>query len=148
MQPDLLHQLKDVQLPQPISGWPLAPGWYVLLVLLLGLIGVGVVMMRRRLAKKRRQQRIWQQFLAIEAQQNVATAMAYIKQVAITLYPNQQVEQLQGEAWVEFLQASAKLLVIPPELKHALAHAAYQATPANSQALLTVLHSWLEQQSC
>lgn len=148
MQPNLLHQLKDVQLPEPIAWWPLAPGWYILGVLLLCSIGVGIFIYSKRLVRKRRKQRIVRQFSRIQSQQGFSAAMAYIKQVAITLYPTQKVEQLQGEAWVEFLQASAKSLIIPADLKQPLAQAAYQPTPANSQVLLTILQSWLEQQTC
>ena len=32
MQADSLAQLRDIQLPEPISWWPLAPGWWVLII--------------------------------------------------------------------------------------------------------------------
>ena len=33
MENDPLAQLRDIHLPEPILWWPLAPGWWVLIVL-------------------------------------------------------------------------------------------------------------------
>lgn len=35
---DPLAQLKDIHLPTPIGWWPLAPGWYILMGLILFLV--------------------------------------------------------------------------------------------------------------
>lgn len=42
--------LRDLHLPEPVSWWPLAPGWWVLLVLLALLLGYGLyrAYLRRR----------------------------------------------------------------------------------------------------
>ena len=39
----LLSQLRDVHSPEPISWWPLAPGWWILLALCLVLLSVTVL---------------------------------------------------------------------------------------------------------
>ncbi len=38
MQPDLLQQLKDIHLPVEPTWWPPAPGWWVLALIVIGLI--------------------------------------------------------------------------------------------------------------
>lgn len=144
MQPDLLKQLKDVQLPQPISWWPLAPGWYGLFALAFLIALMIFLFYRRRKKRLQRRQRI---VYHLQQLTNVAEAMAYIKQVAINCYPNKEVERLQGDAWVSFLAATATLTMSDP-LKEQLAQAAYQAAPENSEEMLAVLQSWLEQQKC
>ena len=40
---DLLQQLHDIHLPAALGRWPLAPGWLVLLGMLLLLLILGVV---------------------------------------------------------------------------------------------------------
>ena len=148
MQPDLLHQLKDVQLPQPISWWPLAPGWYLVFAfVILCLVGLALLY-RRKLARQRRRQRIIEQFDKLQAQGNVAKAMAYIKQVAINVYPARELETLQGQAWVDFLQSTARSVTLSSHIQQQLGHVAYQATPENPEAIFVALKSWLEQQSC
>ena len=45
---DPLQQLHDIQLPEPISTWPIAPGWIILLLLVLILLSAGIIYLRRR----------------------------------------------------------------------------------------------------
>ena len=47
--PDPLAQLRDIHLPDPISGWPPGPGWWLLALLLLTVLAVlGTWLWRRR----------------------------------------------------------------------------------------------------
>lgn len=144
MQPELLKQLKDVQLPSPISWWPLAPGWYGLLALVIIIALLGLWFYRRHKKRQQRRQRIVQYLQHVN---NFSEAMAYIKQVAINCYPDKSVEHLQGDAWINFL-ASTATLSMSDSLQQQLAQAAYQAAPDNSAKMLAVLQSWLEQQKC
>ena len=47
MKPDL-SQLRDIHLPPPVSWWPLAPGWWLLLGTLLLLTAIAFWLWRRR----------------------------------------------------------------------------------------------------
>ncbi|WP_448096255.1 DUF4381 domain-containing protein [Luteibacter yeojuensis] len=46
-------ELRDIHVPQVSMWWPLAPGWWVLLALLVALVAVLVVFLRRRAAWRR-----------------------------------------------------------------------------------------------
>ena len=61
--------LKDIHLPEAIGWWPLAPGWWILL-LLIGLLIFAVVIWLRRLARqafvKHAQKILMKEFLIIK----------------------------------------------------------------------------------
>ena len=51
-QQDPLSQLRDIHTPDPISWWPLAPGWWILA----GLVIIGLVFLIRWLIKRKNHQ--------------------------------------------------------------------------------------------
>ena len=55
--PDPLSQLRDIHLPEPISPWPPAPGWWILLVLsILLIVGTGYSVARYLNSRKYRRE--------------------------------------------------------------------------------------------
>ena len=54
VQPDWLAQLAPAHVPPPIGWWPLAPGWWALLVLLIAIIAGICVWYRRHPQRLRR----------------------------------------------------------------------------------------------
>jgi len=53
MQPDLLQQLRDLQLPANPTWWPPAPGWWLVAALLLALGWLGVRIALRAYRRRR-----------------------------------------------------------------------------------------------
>ena len=53
LQQVLKQNLKDIHLPPEVGLWPLAPGWWVLLVLILGMLMVTIHKLRQYRAKNR-----------------------------------------------------------------------------------------------
>jgi Domain of unknown function (DUF4381) len=110
-----LSQLRDIHLPQPISWWPLAPGWYFLLGLVL-IIAVMVIIYFVRRNKKTTVGRLALQQLSFLQQQYQANTPGHIiamelskllRQVALAHYPRQKVAHLRGEAWITFLDETS-----------------------------------------
>lgn len=111
-----LAQLKDIHLPEAIGWWPLAPGWYVLIVLICLLITwLGYQAYRHaRYARPKKQALIllatYQQCYAQE--QNAPEACARIsellRRVALVYYPRKDVASLHGDAWLHFLNQTSK----------------------------------------
>jgi hypothetical protein len=128
----VLQQLKDIQQPAPVSWWPLAPGWYILLGLsILLLITVGyflwrhwLKLRRRRLALKQLVElRHW--FAKYTDKQHVASQMSILlKKALLVRYSRQQVAGLYDENWLVFLdevsrskkytQGCGRLLITAP----------------------------------
>ncbi len=100
---DPMAAFKDLQMPDPVSWWPLAWGWWILttLVLLL-LIAAGIYVYRR-------QQRLKAKKQAIYLIENLAEGSSPIelntllKQAFLSYYPRAQVASLSGQAWFDFL---------------------------------------------
>jgi biopolymer transport protein ExbB/TolQ len=146
MQPDLLKQLRDVHLPAPISWWPLAPGWYILFVIFIGLCIFAYFLLRGWQRRKRRRQTILQQFQALVERNDMAAIMALIKQVAINVYTKETVAQLNGQQWIEFLQQHNRKCQLTSEEKMQLVNLAYLPKAVIAPRICQFLQTWLEQQ--
>lgn len=101
----------DIIEPAAIGWWPLAPGWWMLLGLILLILAVLVRWFwrrRRKLAPLRQALREQQQLARQWQQQrdNRATnaaLSALLKRVARHYYPHEDVAALSGSRWQEFL---------------------------------------------
>lgn len=113
-----LEQLRPIHLPDPIGYWPIALGWQLLFILsillLLSGLYVGWRYYHRGLAKREALRLL----LACEqahrldpnTQRSCATIVDLLKRVALVYYPREQVADLYGDAWFDFLQKTSKKL--------------------------------------
>lgn len=94
--------MHDIVVSEPVSWWPLASGWYVLiLVLAMAIIWFGVKTFKQW--KKNAYRRA-----ALRELKSISPAdlPALVKRVSLCIYPREQVATLSGEAWLEFLDQS------------------------------------------
>jgi hypothetical protein len=111
---DPLEQLRDWHLPDPISWWPPAPGWWALSILILA----GLVWLAHRVRRRHRQGAAARSALdelsalraAFSADRD-ARAFAVgisglLRRLALQRFPREQVAGLSGEAWLDFLDAT------------------------------------------
>ncbi|WP_158247214.1 DUF4381 domain-containing protein [Geothermobacter hydrogeniphilus] len=97
--------LRDLHLPPEIGVWPLAPGWWLLVGLLVLLIVAALLLARFR--QRRRFRRL--ALLQLETLKNLhgselAAALSYLlRQAALCHFSPQQVAGLSGEDWLKFL---------------------------------------------
>jgi hypothetical protein len=113
MSDDLLKQLRDIHYPEPISLWPLAPGWYGLLVICLCLLGLGWFLWLRYCKKHELRKivllRIDELMIRQTASQNVAEELSMLlKRAVLAHYPRHEVAALYGEQWLAFLDKTSK----------------------------------------
>lgn len=99
-------QLRDVHLPAAPGWWPLAPGWWLLIG---AVVVIALVVLSIHLFRRRRLQR-WMTLFdrQIQAAQQgpakLAAASELLRRAARRLDP--QAVQLQGEAWLRFLDGT------------------------------------------
>ncbi len=146
-------ELRDIHLPDPISWWPPAPGWWLLLLLpILIYIGWWSVhrWSRRHRLKKNALIELDQLKQAYTNDPNVqrcaSELSALLRRIALVRYPRHQVAALTGEAWLEFLdqntdasspftQGAGRLLITAPFQPHT-------TTPLDE--LFMVCQHWIE----
>ncbi|RUR13837.1 DUF4381 domain-containing protein [Legionella sp. km772] len=113
---DALAQLKDIHLPTSVGIWPLAPGWYVLIIVFFILMaGLSFVAYRRYLnARAKKQALVLLQSYVQQYEQDRNSQLAsariseLLKRVALVYFPRQQVASIHGQEWINFLNATSK----------------------------------------
>jgi len=108
---DPLAQLHPLREPAAIGWWPPAPGWWLLLALVLialGILGWRLLQRHRRNAYRRQGlaalARIRNQWQANNDHRRCLTEVnALLKAVALRAYPRRDIAGLSGDDWQEFL---------------------------------------------
>jgi len=111
MKPDLQQlPLRDIHLPEPVSWWPPAPGWWGILALCLLLLMSTLLIFRfRKNGKLRRASKasIEQVFAEYrthgDPQRLIDELSVLLRRISLSHYPRSKVAGLTGDAWLEFL---------------------------------------------
>jgi hypothetical protein len=143
--------LRDIHLPEPISWWPPAIGWWIVALLILLTITASIWLIRRltrktavKSAKK----------LLLKIQQNthlddhakLAQISILIRRTAISIFPRAQVASLTGNAWLEFLDSSMQDTQFKLGVGRVLSDGPYQqqSETINLDALYSLCLHWLK----
>lgn len=112
---DPLAGLKDIHLPEPISWWPPAPGWWVMAIMLLVAIGFGTFFLMQKLKKNRYRKEGIKELESVLDKANAITAPLFLQEiskimrrVAIQSYGRDKIASLTGEKWLRFLDKTGK----------------------------------------
>ncbi len=146
---DPLAELKDIHLPADISWWPLAPGWWMLMilciVLLAGSYGFYHFVIKKRAYRKAALKELdLLGTAALDPNAYIESVAAIIRRTAICTEKNQsgvtRVAQLQGKAWQEYLQQA-----MPAEQAQIIAVSRYQPVQSlDGQALQKAAREWIK----
>jgi len=110
MQGSQALQLRDIHLPDSVSWWPPAPGYWLILILILLMI-VSVWLFRRWYRQQKLKRVIQNELRRIEQdfqQSNDALRLSrelsvLLRRVSLACFPNSGCESLVGEHWLSFL---------------------------------------------
>lgn len=151
--------LRDIHLPPEISWWPLAWGWW--LVLLLALLGLAALVwwwLKRPAANQRvnisAQASALQELERIEQQYSndpmglVRELSVLLRRIAISLYGRRSVAGLTGVTWLQFLDKQSGSPVFSQRFQQALTELPYRAQGSvDVSALVQEVRQWLSSQS-
>jgi len=134
---ELLEQLADIHLPGPVPFWPPAPGWWLLALLVIALLGWLTYKLLE--ARKQRQicafalQELDKAYTAFENQQSGDPQLlnearlgflnnfnAVLRRVALWHYPKSNIASLGGRAWVDFIREKGESSLLTDEIAKAL----------------------------
>lgn len=155
-------ELRDIHLPDPVSWWPLAPGWWILFTALV--IFVFAALIARKIYQGRQLKReiageleqIKQQFEKSQDKSQLAKSLSILlRRVSITYNPSANVAGLTGNSWLSWLddthdtasrQSSANIK-FQSDTGKVLLSAPYLPEDArlnfDSWELITLCESWL-----
>ncbi len=107
----LLSQLKNIHQPNGVSLFPIAPGWYILAVLIIAITAGLLWWILVRHKYKRQKLQIYT--LLTDIQNNNSAEMLsevsiLIKRVAIIKFPTEPVHTMFGDSWLQFLDRTGK----------------------------------------
>jgi hypothetical protein len=158
---ELLAQLADIHLPEPISYWPPAPGWWLLVLLVIILMSWLAV--KAWHAHRLRQicahalhelDTAYHHYLQAESpdrdQQNAARLLflnefnAVLRRVSLWHFPNSGVASLGGAAWVDFIREKGESSLLTDEIADALAQGRFMTRcDVNTEQLYRFGESWI-----
>jgi len=157
LKPDALSQLRDIHLPQSVSWWPPAPGWWLLLVLVCLLLAgcwYGWRWLQARdhtPAKKALLAAALREFSDVDSalQEGDTAAMVNLsvlmRRVAVQL--DAGAAGLTGEAWLKWLDSRWQQADFTSGAGRNLADAPYRpVSAADATALSRICRDWLEAQ--
>ncbi len=107
----LLSQLRDIHGPESASMWPLAPGWWLVVVLVLCAVFIAV----KKYFRIKKYKKSWRYKIEREldviaanedmtlAKRNISRVNDILKRLAIKLYGREESAGLAGKKWLAWL---------------------------------------------
>lgn len=148
-----LDQLADIHLPDGVSWWPLAPGWWILLALLILAI-IGFFIWRHRKQQNHYRILALQELDTIYARYNESQDAAtylqalsvLLRRTALTAYPRSFNASIKGIEWLNWLDAVCPALneKFSGELGQNLLNNIYQKNPhIDAPGLQRISAAWI-----
>ena len=150
-QADPLADLRGLHLPPDPGFWPLAPGWWLLMLALLAIVAIGIWLWRRHAQRSRphpalaEAARLQVRAQSLDDQTLIAQCSALLRRVAVQQH-GPQVAGLAGAAWVQHLQThTPESVTDASELWQTLGASRYAPSPqvGSRERLIAACQAWV-----
>jgi hypothetical protein len=143
---------EDIITPQGVSLWPLAFGWWALiLVSILAIVAVIIFyrQYKKKWAYRREALALLNKYRKSSSTSDIAIKyLECLKRVAITAYPNKNIDSLHGEAWLIFLNQQTPKPLFNGELETFILTSQYKKIfTLQNENLYTAVESWIKKHS-
>ena len=143
--------LRDIHLPDAISWWPPAIGWWILLALIIAaFVFVPKLYRRMTYTPLNKVANITFQNIVTEYKKNnnesifVIETSQFLRQTAMSYCGRDEVAQLTGDKWVQALNGITEQDYFSDEIKQTLVNAPYQKTISiDAEQLINTVQNWL-----
>ena len=136
-----LDNLHDIIVPPAIGIFPLAQGWYIVLLLLLALL-FHFAYKQYELYQKEQYRRDAKTELKALSSKNRANSIALLelaKRVAISAYSRESIAKLHGSEWWDFMQEHSKV-VVSSELRTVIDKLLYEENVSSDETVFDSLY--------
>ncbi|CAA6825438.1 MAG: Unknown protein [uncultured Thiotrichaceae bacterium] len=147
------QDLRGIHLPEPVSWWPLAPGWWLLMAMILFIALLIFQKWRRSKQFRARNQAIDEALMMLKGLDEVQDESVIkdlsriLRRVAVTLYGRKETAGLVGEEWLTFLDQKSKSDEFSQGLGRVFAALPYQNKEVKySRKLIALAEKWVRQQ--
>jgi len=108
-----LNNLHDIVLPDAVGFFPLAPGWYIVLLLFLSLLFHFAYIKYKRYQADRYRRDAESELTRLQQQskENVITLLSLAKRVGISAYGRKTIARLNEDDWWGFMQNHSKATI-------------------------------------
>lgn len=159
---NLASELKDIHLPDPIGIFPLAPGWWIVLIIFILFLTVALFAVYRHYQNDLQKRKAISLLNTYQKDYQTNTNLTktctliseLLKRVALIYFPRDHVAALTGKAWIDFLNQTSKGIDFTP-FQFYLTELPYKPPSwiASSQAsrndevlqLFAITHKWISQ---
>lgn len=107
---DPLAQLRDIHLPDAVSAWPPAPGWWLLAAIIIALLCYLAVRIKKHWQQNNYRKLALKQLAELNQDQPIAYLQQLnqlLKRTALVANPNKDIASLNGEKWLTFLSTES-----------------------------------------
>ena len=156
---ELLAQLRDIHLPEPVSWWPLAFGWWLLAALLLAAATLALYYGGRILHSRYLRQRALAELARVRDRypytdtdgdpetlklRYVNGVNTVLRRVALFHFPGSAAGSLSGADWVGFIRDRGDASLLDEQMAEALSSGRFQTRcEVDTEALHRMAYRWI-----
>lgn len=148
-----LNQLRDIHLPPPVSNWPPAPGWVILISIVLIVLTHILFGIYEHWQNQRAKRKTLKKLEIIKAQyqqhQNATITTralsTLLRRAALAAFPREEIAGLHGKPWLEFLNKTGKTQAFTTGPGRHLIEAPYAPSyQLNCDVLFGLIQQWVK----
>jgi hypothetical protein len=146
---ELLNTLRDIHAPPPVSWWPPAPGWWLLLALVLIALWVSWWVWRARPWRRQALRELQELELEFGATGDVANCVAQVsvllRRVTLSVRTPATAAALTGDAWLKYLDQIGRMQQFQTGIGRVLITAPYaRAESVDVPLLIELARRWMK----
>jgi len=144
-----LDNLHDIIVPEAIGYFPLAPGWYILGLLVLALLFHFSMHLYKQYQKSLYKREALAELAHhnAEGKDEVIHLLTLAKRVAISAYGREKIAKLSGESWWDFMEEHSQAKVskaLRVEIDNILYDKTYESNASDETSIRAFVTRWIK----